>query len=480
MKIRADCRSVMTPSRMGRTVMSPTGVRPTSSRASCPTRTGGPEWPLTRTAMTDGSLSTIRLPGRQTTVLAVPRSIPKRDENISQRPRFRLLLLLAVASLAAHDLIIPLSRPAGKTPVEAARVTTPMSDGLRERDQLEVDGRGARPPRSARVGADVPHLARGGRGRRAPRRPPAERPQSGRSAPPSWPRPPASAGLDHPGLLVPQPAWEDGGSVWVVRPHDPGVSLRRLGGRGPSRAAPSRAIGGTSSRARPPCTRRCHPRRTPPGEHPGGAGRSGADRRRGARRHAAAVVAGRAAAGEAPAVAGVRDDIEAVAAALRIAMTPPHRRGQPASGTHRRSEALEALDARPRRSQPGLRRGDLGGRRPHRSPPSPASPTPGSGARSAPWSARCARCDRWRPRPWRPPRPRSAVRDRSDSRSPPPPRPSRQPSRKPPSRRGGRMSRRRPTSRRGARRRGGGQPPAGGWCSGSPPWWRLPWSPGSP
>ena len=36
------------------------------------------------------------------------------------------------------------------------------------------------------------------------------------------------AQLRHPGLLSPELAWVEGTDVWVVRPHGPGVSLRRL------------------------------------------------------------------------------------------------------------------------------------------------------------------------------------------------------------------------------------------------------------
>ncbi len=102
-----------------------------------------------------------------------------------------------------------------------------MSDGLRERDQLEVGGRGlvllgllgstaaSRTWLAADAG-DALHVARRLSGRDPAQRAALLGATSGLSR------------LDHPGLLAPEPAWEEGGSVWVIRPHDPGVSLRRL------------------------------------------------------------------------------------------------------------------------------------------------------------------------------------------------------------------------------------------------------------
>jgi len=69
MNARAVLRSVITPSRMGRIVSMPIGVRPMSSRAAEPISTAL-RWSSVRTTMTDGSLMTIAPLGRQTTVFA--------------------------------------------------------------------------------------------------------------------------------------------------------------------------------------------------------------------------------------------------------------------------------------------------------------------------------------------------------------------------------------------------------------------------
>ena len=225
--------------------------------------------------------------------------------------------------------------------------------------------------------------------------------------------------------------------MWVVRPHDPGVSLRRLAAV--ARLEPRHlasigddVLGGLTALHAAGATHGAL--------HPGNIlvgldGRArivdaglGVDA-------AAAVVRSR---GRLPARGGrgVRNDIEAVAAALRVAMTPPHRRGQPASDTHRRSEAVEALDAVLGGPSPAFDGATSAAAARTASARSRASPTSGSGARSAPWSTRCARCDRSRPRPWRPPRAPAGgsrpLRPPADPQpSPPPPRPPRSPAEPP-------------------------------------------------
>ena len=77
-------KSLMTPSRSGRTAMMLAGVRPTIRLASAPTaRT---RLVLASMATTDGSLMTIPRSRTWTSVLAVPRSIPMSRE---KRPRIR-------------------------------------------------------------------------------------------------------------------------------------------------------------------------------------------------------------------------------------------------------------------------------------------------------------------------------------------------------------------------------------------------------
>ncbi len=77
-------KSLMTPSRSGRTAMMLAGVRPTIRLASAPTaRT---RFVLASIATTDGSLMTIPRSRTWTSVLAVPRSIPMSRE---KRPRSR-------------------------------------------------------------------------------------------------------------------------------------------------------------------------------------------------------------------------------------------------------------------------------------------------------------------------------------------------------------------------------------------------------
>ena len=77
-------KSLMTPSRSGRTAMMLAGVRPTIRLASAPT--ASTRFVLASMATTDGSLMTIPRSRTWTRVLAVPRSIPMSRE---KRPRIR-------------------------------------------------------------------------------------------------------------------------------------------------------------------------------------------------------------------------------------------------------------------------------------------------------------------------------------------------------------------------------------------------------
>ena len=220
-----------------------------------------------------------------------------------------------------------------------------MSDGLRDRDQLELGGRqlvllgllGSTAASRTWVAADAGdalHVAR-----RLSGRDPAQRAALlGATA--------VLSGLHHPCLLSPEPGWEEGGSVWVVRPHDPGVSLRRLAAV--ARLEP-RHLASIGDDVLDGLTALHAAGATHGALHPGNilVGLDGRARivDAGLAVDATAGVVGSGGRRRARGGRGVRNDIEAVAAALRVALTPPHRRGQPASDTHRRSEVMEALDA---------------------------------------------------------------------------------------------------------------------------------------
>lgn len=102
-----------------------------------------------------------------------------------------------------------------------------MSDGLRQRDQVEIEGKQlvllsllgtAESHRTwVAAGADAQlQVARRISGRSQPQRARLLRLMK------------ALQGISHPSLLSPSHAWEHERTVWVVRPHDGGVSLRRL------------------------------------------------------------------------------------------------------------------------------------------------------------------------------------------------------------------------------------------------------------
>jgi len=226
-----------------------------------------------------------------------------------------------------------------------------MSDGLRERDQLEVDGHGlvllgllgstatSRTWLAADAGDALQVVRRLiGRGE-------AER----ASLLSTLSR---LAQLRHPGLLSPGPAWVAGTSVWVVRPHDPGVSLRRLVAVARLDPRHVAAIGGDvlDGLAAVHAVGAAHG-----ALHPGNI-LVGLDGR--ARvvdmglRASTADGAGSGGVGETGPGHGTGDDIEAVAAALRVAMVPPGRHGAPGRGPHPRPEGLGELD--PILGGPGL------------------------------------------------------------------------------------------------------------------------------
>src|SRR6266849_9512290 len=90
-------KSAITPSFMGLMATTFPGVRPSMSFASLPTATTSPLFLLMATM--EGSLTTIPLPLENTSVLAVPRSIARSEENRLKTDR-KLYLFLFIFSLA--------------------------------------------------------------------------------------------------------------------------------------------------------------------------------------------------------------------------------------------------------------------------------------------------------------------------------------------------------------------------------------------
>jgi hypothetical protein len=78
-------KSAMTPSFMGLMATMLPGVRPSISFASLPTASTSPLFLLMATM--EGSLTTIPLPLAKTSVLAVPRSIARSEENRLNKER---------------------------------------------------------------------------------------------------------------------------------------------------------------------------------------------------------------------------------------------------------------------------------------------------------------------------------------------------------------------------------------------------------
>jgi hypothetical protein len=207
-----------------------------------------------------------------------------------------------------------------------------VSEGLRERDQVEVDGHGlillgllgtAQRSRTWLAGdaGDGLHVARRVSGCAEEERASI---LSGLARP---------GQLSHPALLLVDAAWADESTVWVIRPHDPGVSLRRLAAvarLGPRHIA---AIGGDVLDG----LAALHAAGTTHGALHAGNILVGLDGQ--ARIADMGLRAGAAPAGDRRA-----SDIEAAAAALRIA-TAQFRHGAPGSGRHRHPEGLAALDA---------------------------------------------------------------------------------------------------------------------------------------
>jgi hypothetical protein len=218
-----------------------------------------------------------------------------------------------------------------------------VSEGLRERDQVEVDGHGlillgllgtAQRSRTwlAADAGDGLHVARRVSGRAEEERASL---LSGLAR---------LGQLSHPALLLVDAAWADESTVWVIRPHDPGVSLRRLAAvarLGPRIIA---AIGGDVLDG----LAALHAAGTTHGALHAGNILVGLDGQ--ARiadmglRASAAEGLGSGGAGAAPAGDRRASDIEATAAALRIA-TAQLRHGAPGPGRHRYPEGLAALDA---------------------------------------------------------------------------------------------------------------------------------------
>jgi len=218
-----------------------------------------------------------------------------------------------------------------------------VSEGLRERDQVEVDGHGlillgllgtAQRSRTwlAADAGDGLHVARRVGGCAEEERASI---LSGLAR---------LGQLSHPALLLVDAAWADESTVWVIRPHDPGVSLRRLAAvtrLGPRHIA---AIGGDVLDG----LAALHAAVTTHGALHAGNILVGLDGH--ARiadmglRASAAEAGGPGGAGVAPAGDRPASDIEAAAAALRIA-TAHFRHGAPGPGRHRYPEGLAVLDA---------------------------------------------------------------------------------------------------------------------------------------
>ena len=78
-------KSAMTPSFMGLMATMLPGVRPSISLASLPTASTSPVFLLMATM--EGSLTTMPLPLANTSVLAVPRSMARSEENKLKRER---------------------------------------------------------------------------------------------------------------------------------------------------------------------------------------------------------------------------------------------------------------------------------------------------------------------------------------------------------------------------------------------------------
>jgi hypothetical protein len=81
----AASKSAITPSRKGLIVTRYSGVRPTMSLAAFPTPSISPVFLFMATM--EGSSTTMPLPVAYTNVFAVPRSMPRLDENIPRNER---------------------------------------------------------------------------------------------------------------------------------------------------------------------------------------------------------------------------------------------------------------------------------------------------------------------------------------------------------------------------------------------------------
>src|SRR5579862_7373988 len=94
-------KSAITPSFMGLMATTLPGVRPSMSLASRPTATTSPLVLLMATM--EGSLTTMPLPLAKTSVLAVPRSMARSDDNKLKTDRKLYPFLLVIAPLRNHN-----------------------------------------------------------------------------------------------------------------------------------------------------------------------------------------------------------------------------------------------------------------------------------------------------------------------------------------------------------------------------------------
>src|SRR2546422_251177 len=134
----------MTPSFMGLMASTFPGVRPSMSLASLPTATTSPVFLLIATM--EGSLTTIPLPLENTSVLAVPRSIAKSEENRlkTERKLYPFFLIMTLSS-GRRSLVAPPPRkaPTGKSGRGFAgrrghKGSTPGTEGHNEKKRIQL------------------------------------------------------------------------------------------------------------------------------------------------------------------------------------------------------------------------------------------------------------------------------------------------------------------------------------------------------
>ena len=158
-------KSLMTPSRSGRTAMMLAGVRPTIRLASAPTaRT---RLVLASMATTDGSLMTIPRSRTWTSVLAVPRSIPMSRE---KRPRIRSSMVWGGSFVTGGRCRVALGGRFGVRSRSSRARAPPVSSGSRGTRAVS----GGQPGQytrslSSRTGGQSARRALGPRAGRTPR-----------------------------------------------------------------------------------------------------------------------------------------------------------------------------------------------------------------------------------------------------------------------------------------------------------------------